>query len=162
MWGFETQQRDAWFSRSHSFAQERVSIVMLMVKTRIGASPIAGFGLFADEDIPKGSVTWKFMAGFDLLLTQAEIGRLPEPARSNLLEHIYHDAQSGLYVLCVDNARFMNHAADPNTAGVHAEGSIEGYDVATRDIKKGEELTCDYHVFDADAGIKLGGGYGNE
>ena len=42
----------------------------------------------------------------------------------------------------------MNHADDPNTAGVHIEGSIEGYDVATRDIAEGEELTCDYRLFD--------------
>lgn len=130
-----------------------------MIKTRVGPSEIAGLGLFADQDIPKGAVTWQFMAGYDLLLTQAEIEALPEPARSNLLDHTYHDAKSGLYVLCADNARFMNHADEPNTAGVHEKGAIEGYDVATRDIKRGEELTCDYRVFDADVGIKLSGSH---
>jgi hypothetical protein len=102
-------------------------------------------------------VTWQFMPGYDLLLTQAKIEVLPEPARSNLLDHTYHDVETGLYVLCADNARFMNHADEPNTAGVHVKGAIEGYDVATRDIKWGEELTCDYRVFDADVAIKLGG-----
>ena len=38
------------------------------------------------------------------------------------------------------------------------KGAIEGHDVATRDIKKGEELTCDYRVFDADVALKLGAG----
>jgi uncharacterized protein len=130
---------------------------MLMVKTRVGPSEIAGLGLFAAQDIPKGAVTWQFMPGYDLLLTQAEIEALPEPARSNLLDHTYHDAGTGLYVLCADNARFMNHAEEPNTAGVHVKGAIEGYDVATRDIKRGEEVTCDYRVFDADVAVKLGG-----
>jgi SET domain-containing protein len=131
---------------------------MLMVKTRLGPSDIAGIGLFADQDIPKGTVTWQFMSGYDLLLTQGEIDRLPEPARSNLRDHTYRDSGSGLYILCVDNARFMNHAAAPNPAGVHVKGAIEGHDVATRDIKKGEELTCDYRVFDADVALKLGAG----
>lgn len=131
---------------------------MLMVKTRLGPSDIAGIGLFADQDIPKGTVTWQFMSGYDLLLTQGEIDRLPEPARSNLRDHTYRDAESGLHILCVDNARFMNHASPPNTAGVHVKGAIEGHDVATRDIKKGEELTCDYRVFDADVALKLSTG----
>ncbi len=101
-------------------------------------------------------MTWRFMPAYDRLLTQAEIDGLPEPARSNILDHVYLDAASGLFVLCADNARFMNHADAPNTAGVHEDGAIEGYDVATRDIVAGEELTCDYRTFDADVGVKLG------
>ena len=131
---------------------------MLMVKTRLGLSDIAGIGLFADQDIPKGTVTWRFMADFDRQLTKGEIDRLPEPARSNLLEHTYLDATGGLFVLCADNARFMNHADEPNTAGVHEPGAIEGYDVAIRDILDGEEMTCDYRTFDAHVDLKLGGG----
>lgn len=129
---------------------------MLMVKTRLGPSDIAGIGLFAAEGIPKGTVTWRFMPAYDRLLTQADIDSLPEPARSNILDHVYLDAASGLFVLCADNARFMNHADDPNTAGVHESGSIEGFDVATRDITAGEELTCDYRTFDAHVDVKLG------
>jgi SET domain-containing protein len=129
---------------------------MLMVKTRLGPSDIAGIGLFAAEDIPKGTVTWRFMPAYDRLLTEADIDMLPEPARSNILDHVYLDATSNQFVLCADNARFMNHADDPNTAGVHEPGSIEGFDVATRDIAAGEELTCDYRTFDAHVDLKLG------
>mgnify|MGYP000470418846 CR=1 FL=1 len=39
---------------------------MLMVKTRIAPSRIAGIGVFADQDIPAGTVTWRFMPGYDL------------------------------------------------------------------------------------------------
>ncbi|MFT3731706.1 MAG: SET domain-containing protein [Hyphomicrobium sp.] len=131
---------------------------MLMVKTRLGLSDIAGIGLFAAEDIPKGAVTWRFMGDFDRLLTAAEIDRLPEPARSDLLNHVYLNAASGRFVLCADNARFMNHADDPNTEGVHEPGAIEGYDIATRDIQAGEEMTCDYRTFDAHVDVKLGSG----
>jgi uncharacterized protein len=129
---------------------------MLTVKTRLGLSDIAGIGLFADEDIAKGTVTWRYMANFDRLLTRDEIDGLPEPARSNILDHVYLNAASGRFVLCADNARFMNHADDPNTAGVHEPGAVEGYDIATRDIRAGEEMTCDYRTFDAHVDIKLG------
>jgi SET domain-containing protein len=53
-------------------------------------------------------------------------------------------------VLCADNARFMNHADEPNTTRVHIDGAIEDDDIATRDIRVGEEMTCDYRLFDAD------------
>lgn len=130
---------------------------MLMVKTRLAPSAIAGIGLFAAEDIPQGTVTWRFMPEFDRLLSQEEIARLPDVARENLLDHVYLHADSGQFVLCADNARFMNHADDPNTEGVHVSGAIEGYDVATRDIRAGEEMTCDYRTFDAHVDRKLGG-----
>ncbi|HML28103.1 MAG TPA: SET domain-containing protein [Hyphomicrobium sp.] len=126
---------------------------MLMVKTLLKPSDIAGIGLFAAEDIPKGTVTWRFMAHFDRLLTEDEIESLPEVARANLLDHVYLHEASGMFVLCADNARFMNHADEPNTEGVHEPG----YDIALRDIRAGEEITCDYRTFDAHVERKLGG-----
>jgi hypothetical protein len=129
---------------------------MLLVKTRLGQSPIEGMGLFAAEPIKAGSVTWRFMPGFDQLFTFEQIAALPDVARAAIETYTYVHPGSGLYVYCLDNARFMNHADEPNTAGVHVEGSIEGYDVATRDIAEGEELTCDYRQFDAGFARKIG------
>jgi hypothetical protein len=129
---------------------------MLLVKTRLGQSPIDGTGLFAAEAIKAGTVTWRFMPGFDQLFTLEQIAALPDVARAAIETYTYVHRASGLYVYCLDNARFMNHADDPNTAGVHIEGSIEGYDVATRDIAEGEELTCDYRQFDAGFARKIG------
>ena len=45
---------------------------MLLVKTRLAPSPIAGIGLFADEDIKKGTVTWRFMAAWQGLAQFAQ------------------------------------------------------------------------------------------
>jgi SET domain-containing protein len=129
---------------------------MLLVRTRLGQSPIEGTGLFAAEPILAGTVTWRFMPGFDQLFTADQIADLPDIARAAVENYTYLHAPSGLYVYCLDNARFMNHADDANTAGVHSDGGIEGYDVATRDIAEGEELTCDYRVFDAGYAWKIG------
>lgn len=129
---------------------------MLLVKTRLGQSLIEGTGLFAAEPIKAGTVTWRFMPGFDQIFTGKQIAALPDVARAAIETYTYVHPQSGLFVYCLDNARFMNHADDPNTAGVHISKSIEGYDIATRDIETGEELTCDYRLFDASYENKIG------
>jgi len=129
---------------------------MLTVKTRLGPSDIAGIGLFADENIKAGAITWRFTPGFDQVFTAEQVERLPEPARTQILNYTYLHAPTGCYVFCLDNARFMNHAEHPNTAGIHLPQAIEGYDVATRDIARGEEITCDYGAFDGEAAVKLG------
>jgi uncharacterized protein len=129
---------------------------MLMVKTCLGPSAIEGLGLFAGEDIPKGTVTWRFVPGFDQTFSPEEIERLPLAARDELSRYTYLHTRTGKYVACLDNARFMNHSDSPNTMGAYYGPDDEGFDVATRDIAKGEELTCDYTLFDAETQIKLG------
>lgn len=39
---------------------------MLNVKASVKPSPINGLGLFADEDIKKGTITWKYNPRFDI------------------------------------------------------------------------------------------------
>ena len=48
----------------------------------------------------------------------------------------------GFMVYEVDNGRFMNHSATPNT-----DFSQYGGATATSDIAVGEEITCDYGEF---------------
>lgn len=130
---------------------------MLLVKTRLAPSAIAGIGLFADEDIKAGMVTWRFMPGLDQLFSDDDLATLPEAVRTQFLTYTYLHAATGKHVYCLDNARFMNHSDTPNTAGVHEGNAIEGHDIALRDIARGEELTCDYHAFDGQAVRKLAG-----
>ena len=130
---------------------------MLLVKTKIGPSKIHGIGIFADEFIPKGTIVWKFVPGFDLKLTKEGVKKLPEPAREFFLNYCYLSYDTGYYILCTDNARFYNHSKNPNTTGVDLEDTEnEGGDIATRDIKEGEEITYDYESGDADYRRKLG------
>ena len=130
------------------------SFDMLMVRTRLGVSRIHGIGLFADQFIPKGTVTWRFTEGFDLRLPQSALDVLSPFAREQVLKYAYFDERLSLYELCSDDARFFNHADDPNTRSV--ESPTGGHiDIATRDIAKGEELTCDYRTFDRDWKMKL-------
>src|SRR3712207_9305077 len=89
-------------------ARPKRSGSMLLVRTRLGPSPIHGIGLFAAEFIPKGTIIWEYRAGFDLRLTEEDLRRLAPPALEQVLEYSY--VEGGHYILCADDARFFNHA----------------------------------------------------
>ena len=122
---------------------------MLLVKTKTGPSSIHGIGLFAEEFIPKETMTWRFDRSVDGIYTKSEVERLPEPKRTEILgmHFAYLSKQTGRYVDCGDSARFMNHADESNTIEIVKEGEEERPNIAARDIKKGEEITIDYGLF---------------
>lgn len=128
---------------------------MLLVKTILAPSDIEGLGLFAGQDIPKGTIVWKFVPGVDALLDNASIQSLPEITQDICRRYAYLDSNSKKYVLCGDDARFENHSENPNTTGVYPEGEPFGMDIATRDIQAGEEITCDYRSFNSDFAYKF-------
>jgi len=122
---------------------------MLLVKTLLKQSNMHGVGVFADQFIPAGTVIWEFTPEFDLMYEPAKIENLPEPARSAMLRYTYLSDKTNLYVLCGDNARFLNHADDPTVMVTYPEGGHpEGIEVAVADIQPGEEITCNYRTFD--------------
>jgi len=124
------------------FASVEARIFMFLIPTVLGPSRIHGTGVFAAADIPAGTVIWTFHPDVDWEMTEAQFRRFPEPFRSRLLPYCYQDEKTGLYVLCGDNAKFMNHKNEPN-----CDDSGRST-VARRDIRAGEELTCDYRSFD--------------
>ncbi|HXG17089.1 MAG TPA: SET domain-containing protein [Calidithermus sp.] len=120
---------------------------MLLVRTRVDRSPIHGLGLFADEPIPKGTDVWRFTPGFDLDLDPGVLDAQPPIVRSRLLHYGYIDRRLGRYILCCDDARFINHSDSPNIGPDFARDRY-GVDVALRDIAPGEELTVDYRLLE--------------
>lgn len=118
---------------------------MLRVPTVVAPSSIQGVGLFAAEPIAEGTVIWEFTPEVDWRIPVEKMELFPDPYRSWLLRYVYREP-SGCYVLCGDNAKFMNHSFDPNC------DDVEGpFTVAKRDVAEGEELTCDYRLFDLDS-----------
>jgi SET domain-containing protein len=129
---------------------------MILVSTYLSSSPIEGLGLFAKLPIQKGAVVWKFVPRIDALLTKEEVNALPTITRELCLRYAYYVPVTGKYVLCGDDARFVNHSDTPNTAGAYPEGDPYGIDIAIRDIDAGEEITCDYRSFDPEVSYKFG------
>ncbi len=120
---------------------------MLQVKTKLKPSSVHGIGLFADEFIPKGTVTWKYEAGYDVAFTQEQIDALPQVQRDFMHFFTYLDKDLNKFILCSDNQRHINHAKSGELENIH---STPNEDVADRDIQEGEELLCDYNKFDSE------------
>lgn len=122
---------------------------MLLVKTKIGLSRIAGIGLFTAQFIPKGAYVWRFKKGFDIRVEKEYPDTLPEPAKTFFTTYAYQNPKTLRYILCADDARFFNHADIPNTDCVEDPEDEDTANIAARDIQIGEELTIDYRQFDA-------------
>jgi len=110
-----------------------------MVTTYLKQSEIHGWGVFAKEKIAKGTLMWEFAPGFDLELKLEDF-----PPQECYIRHYGSMTEPEIYLLCGDDARFMNHSENPN---VSASGS---QNFALRDIEPDEEIVCDYREFDID------------
>ncbi len=95
------------------------------------------------------------MPSLDLIVPEYTLLQLSESARVMFLNYCYVDKYTKHFILCFDDERFINHSDTPNIVQTKAESEIEGCEIAARDIKKGEELFCDYESFDFDAYRKL-------
>jgi SET domain-containing protein len=103
----------------------------------VGASPIDGRGLFARSNIPArrkiGELTGE-------IITVSEARR-----RAGLSERIKIVELDDRYALDAERGnefRFINHSCSPNVFMRVCRGRVEFY--ALRDIRPGEELTCNY------------------
>jgi SET domain-containing protein len=114
---------------------------MLLVKTYIDKSRIHGLGVFAGEFIRKDQKLWRFVFGFDRYYSRKQLAKLPKPAKDFIKLHGYQWKNEIL--LSMDHDTFMNHSDHPNTYYKN------GYVLARRDIRKGDEITNDYRAFEA-------------
>jgi hypothetical protein len=120
---------------------------MLLVRVRVDRSPIHGLGVFAVEPIPAGTQVWRFTPGFDLDVDPDLARSQPDPLYERLINYGYIDPRLGRYILCCDDARFLNHSDAPN---LRPDFTLDRYgvDIAARDIAAGEELTVDYQFIE--------------
>ena len=119
---------------------------MLKVKTYLDASSVHGIGIFAGEDIPKGSVIWEFNPYVDLVYTPEQWCSLGANISIQSFAALkrYSYKEKGNYYVCLDNAQFMNHSAVDFNVGDNREGNNM---LARRDIRMGEELLCNYFQY---------------
>lgn len=96
-----------------------------------------GYGVFATQLIPKGTVTWA-LDKLDREFSPDEIAMLDEPYQQVLNRFCYRNNE-GKFILCWDNGRYVNHSFRANCLSTAYDSEI-----AIRDIQPGEELTDDY------------------
>jgi hypothetical protein len=118
---------------------------VLLVRTSVRQSPIHGLGVFAEEDIPDGTILWRFDPVLDRVIPEEELDGMPGHLVDFIEVYSEYFPELGVLVLSGDNDRFTNHSDDPNTEVVLPNGP-EALVRARRDIAAGEEITCDYTV----------------
>lgn len=102
-----------------------------------------GVGVFATQFIPKGTITWA-LDDLDQIFREDEVANLDSLRKKSILKYSFRN-QEGLYILCWDHGRFINHSFHANCVGT-------AYDIqiAARDIYPGEELCDDYGILNLD------------
>lgn len=116
---------------------------MLTVKTYVAPSNIHGFGLFAGEDIPKGTVIWKFHPNIDYRFSGKEFAEILKNIDDYGLKHLLNTCYKSddYFYYVTDDARFINHNEQRSNIGPADENT----EVALKDIKKGEEIVENYY-----------------
>jgi hypothetical protein len=131
---------------------------MLKIKTEIKTSiiPKAGLGLFCIEFVKAGTLVWKFDEFLDIRVPELPTDPIAREFVSTY-GYLQADGTPG-YVVCIDNARFINHAEEAvATLVVQLDGTCH----AAQDLLPGTELTHSYDSFCADdpaIGYKRGDG----
>lgn len=125
---------------------------MLLVETYLDKSPIQGIGLFTRRPIPRGTLIWRLDERFDRLIP-VEVWEAQDGAVKSYLDRYCYPRRKDprFIVFEADDARYMNHADDPNSD--FSDGDVA---YAVKDIAAGEEITCDYNVFFEDGFAFLG------
>jgi uncharacterized protein len=114
-------------------------------------SPEIGYGVFATQPIPRGTIVWT-LCSLDRRIAKQERAALSPASRRELDIYAYIDAD-GSSILCWDHGRFVNHSCEPSMLSVGYE-----HEIAVRDFAVGDELTCDYGTLNLLAPLACGCG----
>ncbi len=117
---------------------------MIHTKTEMKfISTEVGYGVVATEFIPAGSITW-VLDKLDREFRPSDIKNMDKLYKDILDTYAFKNNQ-GNYILCWDNGRFINHSFNSNCLTTAYD-----FEIAIRDIQKGEQLTDDYGYLNID------------
>lgn len=117
---------------------------MLTVQSYLAPSKIHGIGLFAAENIARGTVIWKFNANIDKAITRKKFIRMCREVDICTLKHLLNATykRRGKFYYITDNARFINHSEESCNVAL-----IDDYtEISIRDIQAHEELLENYNA----------------
>ena len=100
-------------------------------------NPSIGHGVFATTFIPMGSIVYVKDA-MEIIVREEDTLFLDRRYRDHIEKYSYTEAD-GCKVLSWDLAKYVNHACESNTLSTGY-----GFEIAIRDIHKGQQVTDDY------------------
>jgi hypothetical protein len=128
---------------------------MIHIKYKLDKSEHHGVGMFADENLAKGTLIYTPSPLLDVNLTQEQFDSLDENEKREMRYWGFFDEPSQKWHVDFDVTHFINHSyeatvmQDPNYTEAHL--------VAARDIRQGEELTQNYLEFETEEDLRKRG-----
>ena len=117
---------------------------MVHPDTRIRfVSEAIGYGVFATRDIPMGTLMYA-RDPLEIEISPEKYETLDRNLREIVEKFSYMD-RHGVRVLSWDHGKRANHSCDCNTMATAYDCEI-----AIRDIAQGEEITCEYGLFNVE------------
>lgn len=117
-------------------------------------SPEIGYGVFAKEFIPKGTIVY-VKDSLEIEVTPKKYAKLDEYARGVVDKYSYRD-ERGYRIVSWDFAKYVNHSCSRNTISTGY-----GFEIALRDIEPNEEVTDEYAIFNLEQNFECGCGAKN-
>ncbi len=109
---------------------------------------VIGYGVFATEFIPKGTITYVKDA-LEPEVSPEEYARHPPDMQEVIEKYSYID-ERGYRIISWDFGKYVNHCCHCNTMSTGY-----GFEIAIRDIQPGEELTDEYGIFNITSPLEL-------
>ncbi len=109
---------------------------------------IVGYGVFASEDIPEGTIVY-VKDSLELVISPTDYLIHSNEVKEVIDKYSYMD-QHGDRIVSWDFAKYVNHCCNCNTISTGY-----GFEIAIRDIKKGEQITDEYGIFNLEEEMVL-------
>lgn len=116
---------------------------MFMIETYIKESDGKGLGTFSKKFIPKGTIIWKFVEGFDIKVHVSDTDKLNSIQKEFIYKYFWREGD--YYYSSCDHSIFQNHSYNANSIP-----DEYGNMIANCDIHIDEEIVVNYNDFDLD------------
>ena len=99
-----------------------------------------GYGVFATADIPAGTIVY-VKDSLELVVSPTDYLMHSEEMKEVIEKYSYID-EKGNRIISWDFAKYVNHCCNCNSISTGY-----GFEIAIREIKKGEQITDEYGIF---------------
>lgn len=107
-----------------------------------------GYGVFATTFIPKGTIV--YVKDYLEVVIALNNPLLLDANYQKTINHYSYIDENGNRIISWDIAKYVNHCCNFNTISTGY-----GFEIAIRDIKKGEEITDEYGLFNVEEEMDL-------
>jgi len=109
---------------------------------------LVGYGVFATDFIPEGTIVY-VKDSLELIISPTDY-LVHSTEMQEVIEKYSYIDESGNRIVSWDFAKYVNHCCNCNTISTGY-----GFEMAIRDIMKGEQITDEYGIFNLESEMDL-------